>query len=68
MGLGLRDMHSQRLIHRDIKLLNIFVCDSTDMPRVKIGDLGLAVLLKPGQKLVQKVGTEGFMAPEVSLR
>ena len=58
-------MHDLRLMHRDLKLLNIFLCDDADMPRVKIGDLGLAVQLAPGETIVKKAGTIGFMAPEV---
>lgn len=42
MAKGVRDIHQAGLIHRDLKLLNIFMCDRTEMPRVKIGDLGLA--------------------------
>lgn len=42
---GLHHMHSVGLVHRDLKLLNIFVNDSSDMPGVVIGDLGLCVLL-----------------------
>ena len=65
MALGLRDMHEQNLVHRDLKLLNIFMCDSSEMPRVKIGDLGLAVSLGPGESIIKRAGTVAFMAPEV---
>lgn len=54
-------------MHRDLKLMNIFLCDDSDLPRVKIGDLGLAVQLAPGEKINKKAGTIGFMAPEVLL-
>ena len=67
MALGLKDMHALQLVHRDLKLLNIFVCDDSDLPRVKIGDLGLAARLAPGEKINKKAGTKGFMAPEVVL-
>lgn len=60
-------MHDLHLMHRDLKLLNIFVCDDTDMPRVKLGDLGLSLKLEPGDKVIKRVGTVGFMAPEVVL-
>ena len=63
--MGLRDMHEQNLVHRDLKLLNIFMCDSSEMPRVKLGDLGLAVCLKPGESIIKRAGTVAFMAPEV---
>lgn len=58
-------MHVQNLVHRDLKLLNIFMCDSSEMPRVKVGDLGLAVCLKPGESIIKRAGTVAFMAPEV---
>jgi len=45
--------------------MNIFCRDSTDFPKVKIGDFGLATKLAEGQKVVQKVGTLAFTAPEV---
>jgi len=67
LALGLRDMHEQNLVHRDLKLLNIFMCDSTEMPRVKIGDLGLTVSLEPGDTIIKRAGTAAFMAPEVLL-
>ena len=62
---GLRDMHAVGLVHRDLKFLNIFMCDTSDAPRVKIGDLGLAVYLPPGANLIKRAGTTAFMAPEV---
>ena len=60
-------MHELHLMHRDIKLLNIFLCDDSDMPRVKLGDLGLSLKIAPGEKVIKRVGTVGFMAPEVVL-
>ena len=60
-------MHDLQLMHRDLKLKNIFLSDDSDLPRVKIGDLGLAVQLAPGEKINKKAGTIGFMAPEVVL-
>ena len=65
IAYGLRDMHAVGLVHRDLKLLNIFMCDTSDEPRVKIGDLGLAVYLPPGASLIKRAGTIAFMAPEV---
>lgn len=58
-------MHDLRLVHRDLKLLNIFMCDATDKPRVKIGDLGLSARLMDGETIVKRAGTVAFMAPEV---
>ena len=65
LAQGLRDMHEVNLVHRDLKLLNVFMCDSSEMPRVKLGDLGLAVRLSPGESIIKRAGTVAFMAPEV---
>ena len=51
LAFGLRDMHAAKLVHRDLKLLNIFMYDSTDKPKVKIGDLGLTALLRDGEMI-----------------
>ena len=62
---GVAQIHSQNIVHRDLKHLNIFLTDSTDSPRVKIGDFGLACKLKPGQTFLMRVGSIAYMAPEV---
>ena len=67
LAQGLRDMHNARLAHRDLKLLNIFMCDASDRPRVKIGDLGLSARLSEGETITKRAGTVAFMAPEVLL-
>ena len=42
LALGVCDLHRKGIVHRDLKLCNVFLSDETDLPRVKIGDLGLA--------------------------
>lgn len=49
LAQGLRDMHRIGLVHRDIKLLNVFMTHLSTLPRVKIGDLGLSVKLEAGE-------------------
>ena len=64
---GIHDMHKIDLTHRDLKLINIFLSDDSRKPRIKIGDLGLAASLKPGEELIKRAGTKAFMAPEIIL-
>ncbi|PRQ58543.1 putative protein kinase WNK-NRBP family [Rosa chinensis] len=61
---GLVYLHSQNppIIHRDLKCDNIFI--NGNHGEVKIGDLGLATVLKqPAARSV--IGTPEFMAPEL---
>ena len=63
---GLLYLHGRTppIIHRDLKCDNIFVNGNTG--EVKIGDLGLACLMKVGQSTAHSVlGTPEFMAPEL---
>ena len=39
---GLADIHAARIIHRDVKTANCFICADN---RIKIGDLGVARML-----------------------
>ncbi|GAQ78227.1 Serine/threonine protein kinase [Klebsormidium nitens] len=58
---GLQALHATRIIHRDIKSANIMRPDSS---RVKIGDLGVAKVLK-GAMTKTQIGTPHYMPPEV---
>ncbi|CAE7229592.1 unnamed protein product [Rhizoctonia solani] len=56
-------MHSHQVIHRDLKLGNLFL--DRDM-NVKVGDFGLAALIeKPGERKKTICGTPNYIAPEV---
>ncbi|XP_010488267.1 PREDICTED: serine/threonine-protein kinase WNK2 [Camelina sativa] len=61
---GLLYLHSRSppIIHRDLKCDNIFI--NGNQGQVKIGDLGLAAILRKSHA-VRCVGTPEFMAPEV---
>lgn len=59
---GLRECHTNGVIHRDIKDDNIFV---NDEGKYKIGDFGVSKILKEGSKAESLKGTPNFLAPEV---
>ena len=62
---GVRDMHSNNIVHRDLKHLNIFLSGSEDTPRVKIGDFGFATDLRKESTITKLAGTAVYMAPEI---
>ena len=60
---GLQYLHSHKIIHRDLKLGNLFL---TDKMELKIGDFGLATKLDyDGEKKKTVCGTPNYLAPEV---
>nr|XP_029120802.1 probable serine/threonine-protein kinase WNK9 isoform X2 [Elaeis guineensis] len=61
-GLLYLHSHEPPIIHRDLKCDNIFI--NGNQGEVKIGDLGLAAILRKSHA-VHCVGTLEFMAPEV---
>lgn len=58
---SLAAIHSLGIIHRDIKLENIFIDSRGD---VKFGDFGLTMSIHQ-EKAISPVGTVEYMAPEV---
>ncbi|KAL6581751.1 hypothetical protein OROMI_005765 [Orobanche minor] len=61
-GLLYLHSHNPPIIHRDLKCDNIFI--NGNQGEVKIGDLGLAAILRKSHA-ARCVGTPEFMAPEV---
>ncbi|XP_024975440.1 probable serine/threonine-protein kinase WNK4 isoform X2 [Cynara cardunculus var. scolymus] len=55
--------HDPPVIHRDLKCDNIFV--NGHLGKVKIGDLGLAAILRGSCRAHTIIGTPEFMAPEL---
>ncbi|KAK7685405.1 hypothetical protein QCA50_011268 [Cerrena zonata] len=56
-------MHNHQVIHRDLKLGNIFLDSNMN---VKVGDFGLAALIEnPGERKKTICGTPNYIAPEV---
>ena len=62
---ALQYIHSQRILHRDLKCANIFLAKG-DI--VKVGDFGTAAQLEHTLEMKNTcVGTPYFMSPEVCL-
>uniref|UniRef100_A0A3B5MLD1 G protein-coupled receptor kinase n=1 Tax=Xiphophorus couchianus TaxID=32473 RepID=A0A3B5MLD1_9TELE len=59
---GLEDLHRERIIYRDLKPENILL---DDHGHIRISDLGLAIRVPDGETIKGRVGTVGYMAPEV---
>jgi polo-like kinase 1 len=61
--VALKYLHSHRIIHRDLKLGNLFL---NDQMQIKVGDFGLATKLEfEGEKKRTICGTPNYIAPEV---
>uniref|UniRef100_A0A1B0AVZ3 polo kinase n=1 Tax=Glossina palpalis gambiensis TaxID=67801 RepID=A0A1B0AVZ3_9MUSC len=60
---GVKYLHDNRIIHRDLKLGNLFL---NDMLHVKIGDFGLATRIEyEGERKKTLCGTPNYIAPEI---
>ena len=64
---GLQYVHSQKVIHRDIKPQNILMCGPKDDMIPKIADFGVAKVIQTVMMTHTRVGQELYMAPEVRL-
>ena len=52
-------------MHRDLKLENVMMSDTTDNAVPKLVDFGLAKIIGPSEKANEPFGTLGYVAPEV---
>uniref|UniRef100_A0A8C2HRB1 Serine/threonine-protein kinase PLK n=1 Tax=Cyprinus carpio TaxID=7962 RepID=A0A8C2HRB1_CYPCA len=60
---GLKYLHEQEILHRDLKLGNLFINESMEL---KVGDFGLAAKLEPVENRRRTVcGTPNYLSPEV---
>ncbi|OMJ69980.1 hypothetical protein SteCoe_32153 [Stentor coeruleus] len=60
---ALKYLHAHRVIHRDIKLGNLFLSDKMEL---KLGDFGLATKLEfDGERKRTICGTPNYIAPEI---
>lgn len=60
---GVKYMHHQKVVHRDIKCQNIFICKDNI---VKLGDFGISKILKKTIDFCKTpIGTPYFLSPEI---
>ena len=62
IAMGLRYIHSQNIIHRDVKLDNILLDESN---RCKICDFGVSRQIDPEELINEQCGTPAYLAPEI---
>lgn len=63
IALGLQHMHEHRILHRDIKLQNIFLSGKA---QVVLGDLGISKVLNGTMDFAKTcIGTPYYMSPEI---
>jgi len=61
---ALKYLHDRNIIHRDLKLGNIFLNEKSEL---KLGDFGFSIKLKQGEENIRDIpcGTPDYMAPEI---
>ena len=60
---GIKYLHQNKVIHRDLKLGNLFLSEKLE---IKLGDFGLAAKVEfDGEKKRTICGTPNYIAPEI---
>ena len=63
IALALKYMHDRKILHRDLKGQNVFLCKDG---KVKLGDFGIAKVLDCTAQLCQtQIGTPYYLSPEI---
>lgn len=62
---GVSYLHSQGIVHRDLKLENMVMLNERDDSPVKIADFGLSKFFSPETVLSTMCGSPQYVAPEV---
>jgi calcium-dependent protein kinase len=58
-------LHTQKIMHCDLKFENIMLEDESEDAQIKVIDFGLSRKFRKGQRLMGQVGTTYTMSPEV---
>lgn len=59
-------IHDKKILHRDLKLSNIFISSNGD---IKLGDFGIAKVLNNTEEFAKTiVGTPYYLSPEICLK
>ncbi|KAJ9597767.1 hypothetical protein L9F63_011375, partial [Diploptera punctata] len=63
--IALKHLHSENIVHCDLKPENVLLSSDSDFPQVKLCDFGFARII--GEKSFRRsvVGTPAYLAPEV---
>ena len=63
ISLGIEYLHYNNIIHRDIKVANVFLDENN---RIYLGDFGICKVLNMEQNLTDtQIGTPYYMSPEI---
>ncbi|NXD64976.1 NEK5 kinase, partial [Eolophus roseicapillus] len=64
ISLGLKHIHDKKVLHRDVKAQNIFLCNNGKV--AKLGDFGIARQLNSTMEFAHTcVGTPYYLSPEI---